>query len=436
VTKPNANLYVMEPDPNNAGKNRVRQLTWQLNMERLPNFMQDGRLIYTVEKREPDFYELALRRQNLDGSDYHPLYSQRGSIGYQQATYVTELSHKDFAVVFSNQNAVHGAGTLGVFNRSVGIDFTSTNPSDYLVDPTVIDPNSPSSIEPDFFLHSLSIAANDGSYTSPAALPDGQVLVSFGSGDPSTFGGDYDVYVIDPVSGNKTKLLGSAGTAELEAVPVFPRVAKGIFVPVGDEPNGNTFINPSDTAADINVLDMTVLASLLFQNTPTGRPVEPDLPSFDVYEDLPPDVMTPPACPTNGNLFCDSYGSVYVRRRIVGTVPLLADGSAHFRIPGGLPMVLHLADDTESQASGAPRWQREEMTFVPGENAHQSFQATFFNGLCGGCHGSVSGLRIDVALNPDFLTQASAVASTAGTAVDLTGPPSQRGQVMGPPANP
>ena len=101
---------MLEPDPNNAGANRVRQLTWQLDMERLPNFMQDGRLVYTVEKREPNFYELALRRQNLDGGDYHPLYSQRGSIGYQQATYVTELSHKDFAAIFSDQNAVHGAG--------------------------------------------------------------------------------------------------------------------------------------------------------------------------------------------------------------------------------------------------------------------------------------------------------------------------------------
>ncbi|MGH7270038.1 MAG: hypothetical protein ACREJ3_06365, partial [Polyangiaceae bacterium] len=78
-TKMNANLYVLEPDPNAAGALRVRQLTWQLNMEREPNFMQDGRLIFTSEKREPGFYQLALRRQNLDGGDYHPLYAQRAS---------------------------------------------------------------------------------------------------------------------------------------------------------------------------------------------------------------------------------------------------------------------------------------------------------------------------------------------------------------------
>ena len=85
-TKPNANLYVLEPDSSGSTTMHVRQLTWQLNMERMPSFMQDGRLIYTAEKREPGFYELALRRQNLDGSDYHPLYSQRATIGFTQAT--------------------------------------------------------------------------------------------------------------------------------------------------------------------------------------------------------------------------------------------------------------------------------------------------------------------------------------------------------------
>jgi hypothetical protein len=435
-SKPNANLYVLEPDPSNAGSNHVRQLTWQLNMERLPNFMQDGRLVFTVEKREPNFYELSLRRQNLDGGDYHPLYSQRGSIGFQQATYVTELSHKDFAVIFSNQNAVHGAGSLGVFNRSIGLDFTSTNPTDYPIDPSVLDPSSPSSVEPDFFLHSLSIPASDGSYTSPSTLPDGLVLVSFGSGDPSTFGGDYDVYVVDPVTGAKTQLLGSAGTAEVEAVAVYPRVPKGIFASALDEPNGHTYVNAGDGNADITVLDMTVLASLLFQNTPTGRLIESDLKSFDVYEDLPPDVTSMPACPTSGNLFCDSFGSVYVRRRVVGNVPLLADGSAHFAIPGGLPMVLHLGDDSESQAMSLPRWQREEMTFVPGEQVHQAFPSQFFNNLCAGCHNSIPGQVVDFALGPDFLTQASNVAAVTQPAVDLTGPPSQRGQVTGPPANP
>ena len=182
---------------------------------------------------------------------------------------------------------------------------------------------------------------------------------------------------------------------------------------------------------------MTVLASLLFQTPPTGRLIEPDLPSFDVYEDLPPDVTSMPACPSSGNLFCDSFGSVYVRRRVVGSVPLLGRWvGALPHVPGRLPMVLHLADDKESQQMNLPRWQREEMTFLPGEQAHQSFPSPFFDHLCAGCHQSIRGQTVDGALNPDFLTQASNVAAVTTGAVDLTGPPSQRGQVTGPPSNP
>ncbi|MBV9948482.1 MAG: hypothetical protein JOZ69_16650, partial [Myxococcales bacterium] len=295
-SKPNANLYVVEPDPAAPGSRRIRQLTYQLNMERLPSFMQDGRLIFTAEKREPGFYELALRRQNLDGTDYHPLYAQRASIGYTQATYVGELSHKDFIAVVSNRDAVHGAGALAVFNRSIGVDFSSPNTADYPIDPTVIDPSSPSSPESNFFLHSLRVLASDGSYTSPSPIPGGKALVSFGAGDPATFGGDYDLYVVDAATGVKTKLLGDPSSAEVDAVGVYAKVDKGVFTAAADEPNGHTSIQDGDPNADVTVLDAPVLASLLFQNTPTGRVIEADMKSFEVYEDMPPDVSSFPEC--------------------------------------------------------------------------------------------------------------------------------------------
>jgi hypothetical protein len=432
-TKPNANLYVLEPDPAGGGAKRVRQLTWQLNMERFPSFMQDGRLVFTAEKREPGFYQLALRRQNLDGADYHPLYAQRVSIGFDQATSVAELSYKDFAAIFSNHGAQHGAGALAVFNRSIGVDFTSQDPAAYPVDPAVIMPGSPSAPEPAFFLHSLRTVLTDGSYTSPAALPDGKVLVSFGAGDPASFGGDYDVYVLDPVTGNKTKLLGNAGTAEVDAVAVYARADKGIFVSTPDEPNGNTSIQPV-AYAQVTVLDTPVLASLLFQNTPTGRVVEQDLGSFEVYEEMPPDVSSFPGC--GANTACDAYGKVYVRRRLLGSVPLRSDGSARFNVPGGMPIVLHLAQDSESRQMHLPRWQREAMTFVPGEFAHQAFPRAFFNNLCAGCHSSLSGRAVDAALLPDFLTQASQVVAATAPAIDLSGGPGSRGAIIGAPANP
>ena len=296
-SKPNANLYVLEPDPASPGNSRIRQETFQLNMERYPSFMQDGRLIFTTEKRAPGFYQLALRRQNVDGGDYHPLYAQRATIGYHQAAYVVELADKNFAAIFSDQGAPHGGGTLGIFNRSLGIDFTSQTPADYVVDPSVIDPASAHSLEdgrggqPSFFLHSLKIpdpgasghlGATTGLYTSPATLPGGKMLVSFGAAtDVAGFGGDYDLFVLDPETGTKTKLLGDVGTAEIEAVAVYPRADKGLYASSLDEPNGVTSIHSDRTEADVTVLDFPVLASLLFQNTPTGRIVDDQLGSSE-----------------------------------------------------------------------------------------------------------------------------------------------------------
>ena len=298
-TKPNANLYVYELDPTvTTGAFRIRQQTFLLDMERFPSFMQDGRMIFTTEKREPKFYELALRRENLDGSDYHPLFSQRGSVGYYEAREPVELADKDFIAIFGDQGTPHGGGTLGLINRSIGIDFTSTNPADYFIDPTVINPASITSPEPSFFLSSLSFPdtsvsghigqATTGVYAHPSALPDGDLLVSFGTAtDPGKFGGDYDVYLYNRTTNTRTLVVGNPGTAEVDAVAVYGRVSRGIFVATGDEPNGFTAIHQGAPEADVNMLDVPALASILFQNTPTGRLVE-DFNTFDLYEDLPP----------------------------------------------------------------------------------------------------------------------------------------------------
>jgi len=446
-SKPNANLYVYEVDPTNPTAYRIRQQTFLLDMERYPSFMQDGRLIFTTEKRTPNFYELALRRQNLDGGDYHPLFAQRGSIGYYEAREVVEMADKDFAAIFSDQGTPFGGGTLGVFNRSLGIDFTSTDKVDYPIDPTVIDPNSASSPEAAFFLHSLSFPdttvsghtgqATTGVYTSPSALPNGNLLVSFGAAsDVGAFTGDYDIYVFDRTLGTKTSLIANVGTAEIEAVAVYGRVSRGVFQATGDEPNAFTSVHDGAPEADVTVLNMPVLASLLFQNTPTGRLLE-TFNQIDLYEDLPPtsDVTSLASAPSEF-IASDAFGKVYVRRRLLGQVPIAGDGSAHFVTFGGLPLIMHLPDTSTSKTLGLPRYQREEFGYVPGEYLHQGFQQQFFDNLCGFCHGAISGHAVDNAVAPDILTQASNTESRTANPVDLRVPTADRGPIQGPPSTP
>ena len=95
-----------------------------------PSFMRDGRLIFTAEKRAPDFHQLAGRRMNLDGGDYHPLFAQRPSIGFASATEIVELPDRNFAMVAAPLGASDGGGTIAIVNRSIGPDQDDRNAAD------------------------------------------------------------------------------------------------------------------------------------------------------------------------------------------------------------------------------------------------------------------------------------------------------------------
>jgi hypothetical protein len=79
-----------------------------------------------------------------------------------------------------------------------------------------------------------------------------------------------------------------------------------------------------------------------------------------------------------------------------------------------VPLTLALTDGDGkvlSFADGAPfsgaMRQREAMQFYPGERAKQALSRHLFDGLCAGCHGSVSGRELDVGISVDILTSAS-----------------------------
>jgi hypothetical protein len=342
---------------------------------------------------------------------------------------------------------------LGVFNRSIGIDFTSADPADYPIDPSVLDASSPSALEPTFFDHSLSIPDQAASgtpgtvgnlYTSPSPVPGGMMLVSRSSApaDPATFNGAYDLAVVNPETGTSTLLIAGNGAQIIEAVGVYGRAIRGpnlpsAFVSALDEPNGHTQVTPNQATVDLTVLDVPVLASLLFQNTPTGRQIDPGLGSVDFYEDMPPTPDVTSLTSSSQYIQSDSYGSVYIRRRLIGTTSTFADGSTHITLPGGVPIVLHLPDTALSKSGAFPRWQREEIEFSPGETLNQVLPRAFFSNVCGQCHGSVSGQQVDVAVQPDILTQASVVAArgTPPNALGLTAAGRSK-TFVGPPATP
>jgi hypothetical protein len=189
-----------------------------------------------------------------------------------------------------------------------------------------------------------------------------------------------------------------------------------------DEANGATALSPKNgTRAEITYLDLPLLTTLLFQNTRSGRELPVDQPHAQVWQDLPPEPGVTSFATGGSFVTNDSYGQLYVRRSLIGEIAPARDGSARVALPGGIPYLLALRTQLASDTSPTLHFQREQMQAYPGEVVRQSFRRDFFNGLCGGCHGSVSGLENHVAINPDILTQASVVEAREGEPLDLVG---------------
>ncbi len=416
--KLNANVYVLEDG-------KIRQLTFLLNQELSPSFMRDGRLMMTTEKRQPGFYQLAGRRMNLDGGDYHPLFAQRSTVGFNQYTDVVELSDKNLAAIMSERGAAHGAGTLAVVNRSLGIDQRSDDPADYVQDPGAITfPN------PKFYQRSIRIldpaatgrlASTQGAYKSPSPLPNGDILVSYAANVVSLddFDGNFDIVSVNASTGARTPLI-SGSQDEIWPAAIYPRSSIGIFKSRLDEANGATQLGGDAGISEVTFLDVNLLSSLLFQNTRTGRSVPGETALRAVWESFPPQNATSFADADPAFVTTDQFGPVYTRRQLLGAPTVNADGSAAMRIRGGTPIQLEVLAKLADDAAPVPHLQREEMQFYPGEVVRQGFRRELFDGMCGGCHGSVSGYENEIAVNPDILTQASDVIARDKKPTDLS----------------
>ncbi|HEX7480915.1 MAG TPA: hypothetical protein VF331_24145 [Polyangiales bacterium] len=397
---PNANIYIYDPKTSS-----VRQLTYLLNQELAPSFLSDGRAIFTTEKRALDFHQLAARRINLDGGDYHPLIAQRSSIGFASGTEVVELPNRNLALVAGPLDAVDGGGSIVVVNRSIGPDQHDRDPHDR------------------GYVHSLTtptpgvFGGDTGVFRSPAPLPSGRLLAAcdLGATDLTRGPRHYGLCELDSVPGGSPRMLWqSAQQSALEPMAVWPRFARPVFRSRSDETNGHTRIEPGQDDAIIHFKDLPMLATLLFSNTRIGRPIPQAMRAVSLFESRPPPSNARSFSTLGKGVVSDKFGQFFQDLRPIGTADLHADGSLQVRIAGGMPFSVEAADASGKAlvfGKGAPFTgpilQREELQFYPGERSQQSMPRRLFNGVCAGCHGSLTGRELDVVVNVDVLTSAS-----------------------------
>ncbi len=409
--EPNANLYVFD----RAAAPAVRQLTYLLDQELAPSFMADGRLIFTAEKRGLEFHQLAGRRLNLDGGDYHPLFAQRGTVGFESATEIVELPDRDFAMVAAPLGAADGGGAIVIVNRSIGPDQADRDPGDRSYIRALAMP------QPGAF------GGGTGVFRSPAPLPSGHLLAACdleasSLDTPSHFG----LCELDGAGHAAPRMLmRDPSRVAVEPVAVYARASHGVFASRSDEVNGSTRVDAGRGDAQVHYLDVPLLGTLLFSNTRIGRPIDARVGGIELFAAEPPSNDATSLDALGSGVIDDDFGRYYEAWRSLGKAPMQHDGSLHVRIPGGTPIAVGLTDaegrgldfDDGAPFSGAMR-QRETTQFYPGERAKQSMPVHLFDGICAGCHGSVSGRELDIGVDVDVLTSAS-VTTASDAVVDL-----------------
>jgi hypothetical protein len=407
---PNSNLYRVGP---NLDFSQPEQMTFLLNSEISPAFMQDGRVSMTTEKvgQDPNpnapagvFYQLAGRRINWDLTDYHPLLAQRArstdtftqdlqpSVDYQQATEIREGLDRNFLLILSDDGAQGGAGALATFNRSIGPFQADRTEVTFLRAVRIIDPAA------------TGKAGTAGVYRSPFALPNGEILASYDGAvtDPAGQAPRFALVAVNEQTGGRRMLAGDASLSYVEAALGYKRGERLLFTNIPQLVFGGHMESGANTAT-MHLPDAPVLATLLGANLRRQRNVQEmdRAVALRVYQTQPPPGPMP--------------GTVFSGRTLLGSASFASDHSLKVYLPAATPLILEFID-----GSGNPvLTMTEEHQMAPGEYITPGPPRKLFDNICGGCHGSLSGSELDVVVSPDALTGASVSMSRNPTPKNL-----------------
>jgi hypothetical protein len=390
---PNSNLYRVGPDLTGFGN--PEQMTFLLNSEIGPAFMQDGRVSMTTEKSGTDamgnaFYQLSGRRINWDLTDYHPLLAQRAqstdtytndlqpSVDFQQATEIREGLDRNFVIILSDDGARGGGGALATFNRSIGPFQANRTEVTFLRSMKIIDAAS------------TGKAGTVGVYRSPFSLPNGEILASYDGAvtDPAAGAPHFALVAVNEQTGGHRMLASDGTLSYVEAALGYKRAERLLFRNLPQLVFGGHSNDSTGTNAVMHFPDASVLATLLGANLRQHHNVErfDQATALQVWEETPPQSMG------------GSAG-----RTLQGRASFEGDHSLKVLIPAGKPLILDFIDG----GGNSVFTMSEEHQVTAGEYITPGPPRALFNNICAGCHGSLKGSELDVAVSADALTGAS-----------------------------
>ncbi len=326
-----ANLFLLAADGKSA-----RQLTFDQDQDWHPAVMNDGRVFFTRWEYSDlaHYFSRVLFAMNPDGtgqmSYYHSNSYWPNSIFFSRPI---PGSPSKFVAVISGHHGVPRMGELILFDTALG-----RAEADGVIQRI---PGYGKKVEP-----VIADALVDGSWPKflhPYPLSDKHVLVSC----KPTPNAPWGLYLVD-VFDNLLPILEQPGTALLEPLPLR-KTTKPPVIPDKVRPGTNI----------ATVFLTNVYAGPGMRNVPKGTVKKLRLMEFHY------------AYPRMGGHIHIAVDGPWDVHRILGTVPVLADGSAVFKVPANIPIAIQVLDE-QGQAI---QFMRSWFTAMPGETVS-----------CLGCH--------------------------------------------------
>jgi len=345
------NLYVMRPDGSN-----VRRLSVNKDGDYLPHCLDNGLIGYTRwEYHERSWaYIQSLWVVRPDGTCADAIFKQH-FVNPWALEDVRSIPNSNKLVAVAAGHHTLAVGPLVIIDTSVGIN-----------DPGGIGIVTPDVRPPEGGMDGVPVSEGGvkdqgGYYSTPWALSDEFFLVAYTYGSKTTNPVGYGLYLVD-VYGNKELIYRDPAISCFVPIPLRPRPVPPVLPDVTDPTAEYATCVVSDVTYGCEGIDPSQARYLRIAE-PIGWPYDNTRGGQRYGED-------------------HRYGGPGAERknltnwtpvRILGDVPIEADGSAHFRVPVDTAVYFQLLDENRMEL----RRMRSFISFQPGEAR-----------ACVGCHES------------------------------------------------
>ncbi|MCK6530720.1 hypothetical protein L6R50_25225 [Myxococcota bacterium] len=407
-----ADLYSLDVDTG-----EVRRWTWTPHSERKPDF-------YRIGPSAGEVAVSALREALPAQGRAHPFrFPPDLETEYHQHFGITpdedllfdmrEMPDGRYVATVGDREGVWSAGGLGIVDRNFGPELDADSgdapalPS-YLPPLVALDPDASSS------------GWTGGAWRDTAPLPDGRLLAAYA---PQAFDlADPDAEPVfrielltleEALDGSGPVLADRRVLVEVPGVSVFDPEPVYVRAPAEARPSHEA--EPGEDRGLFLHGGLPMIDALLTNLSPSGvKEVRDDIRAVRVVEGLPTRpvdrVPVPPEETRHGIPGATSTGlGAFTPARVLGELPLAADGTFQVDLPAGIPFRLQALDGA-GMAVGTMhnRW----YDLAPGQTVRQGVSAwtgsSRYETQCGACHGNADGGDGPPALEaPDAMTSAS-----------------------------